>query len=143
MNIHLIAKEQMISEAYTIVNFQGKIDQKYVVSFQWSDKPKRAKFAEGWPSSAEENVQRLAEAGFAVDSLVPKCANCNEYGHTRNNCEQDKNEAAKVAITCANCSEEGHRARDCTNPRKSGKKGCRNCETSTLPKHVLIKANLV
>ncbi|CAK3951672.1 DNA-binding HEXBP [Lecanosticta acicola] len=130
MNTRLIAKEQELSAAHTIINFQGKPDMKYVVSIQWSDKPKRAKFAEGWPSSTEENLLRLAEAGFIVDSLVPKCSNCNEYGHISKDCEQDKNEAAKVIISCANCSEEGHRARDCANPRKSGKKGCRNCHSS-------------
>lgn len=76
MNTHLIAKEQEISDMHTIVNLQGKQDQKFVVSFQWSNKPKRAAFAEGWPKSAEENTTRLAEAGFVMDGLKVKCRNC-------------------------------------------------------------------
>ncbi|KAK4626220.1 DNA-binding protein HEXBP [Fulvia fulva] len=127
MNTYLIAKEQPVSDMHTIVNLQGKQELRYVVSFQWSDKPRRAKFAEGWPESKEDNLTRLAEAGFVMDGLKMKCTNCNELGHWSKSCEQEKNEAAKVAISCANCNEEGHRARDCTQERKSGKKGCRNC----------------
>ena len=109
MNTYLIAKEQPISDMHTIVNLQGKQDLKFVVSFQWSDKPRRAKFAEGWPESKEDNLTRLAEAGFVMDGLKMKCSNCNEIGHLSKSCEQEKNEASKVAITCANCNEEGHR----------------------------------
>ena len=74
----LIAKEQAISVTHTIVNLEGKPGQKFVVSLQWADKPCRAKFAEGWPNSKEENMARLAEAGFILDGFVTKCGNCNE-----------------------------------------------------------------
>ena len=74
----LIAKEQAISVTHTIVNLGGKPGQKFVVSIQWTDKPRRAKFAEGWPDSKEENVARLVEAGFILDGFVTKCDNCNE-----------------------------------------------------------------
>ena len=77
MNTRLIAKEQNVSDTHTIVNLQGKIDQKYAVSIQFSDKPRRAAFAEGWPKSKEENTTRLAEAGFIADRMVPKCSNCD------------------------------------------------------------------
>ena len=77
MNTHLIAKQQEVSDTHTIVNLQGKIDQKFVVSIQFTDKPRRAKFAEGWPSTPEENISRLAQSGFVMDRLVQKCSNCN------------------------------------------------------------------
>jgi hypothetical protein len=60
----------------TIVNLAGKIDQKYVLAITLSDKPKREKFAVGWPESAEENLERLNSCGFVMDRLVPMCDNC-------------------------------------------------------------------
>ena len=77
-NTFLVAKEQAISVTHTIVNLEGKPDQKFVVSIQWTDKPRRAKFSQGWPSSKEDNMARLAEAGFILDGFVTKCDNCNE-----------------------------------------------------------------
>lgn len=56
MKTYLIAKKQEVSETHTIVNLQGKVDQTYVVSFQFSAQPRRAKFAEGWPSSPEVQI---------------------------------------------------------------------------------------
>ena len=76
MHTHLIAKEQEVSDTHTIVNLQGKIDQKYVVSVQFSAKPRRANFAQGWPQSPEENIARLGDAGLPMDRMVPKCSNC-------------------------------------------------------------------
>lgn len=127
MNTHLIAKEQELAESFTIVNFQGVKDLKYVVSFQFSDKPRRAKFAEGWPASPEENLARLAEAGIVMDSFVEKCRRCDEFGHNVRDCKQEKDETVRVAINCANCNGDGHRARDCPQPRKTFGGGCRNC----------------
>lgn len=77
MNTYLIAKEQAVSDTHTIVNLQGKIDQKYAISIQFGAKPRRAKFAEGWPDSPEENNARLTEAGFVMDRMVMKCSNCD------------------------------------------------------------------
>ena len=80
MHTHLIAKAQEVADTRTIVNLQGAIDQKYVVSIQFSGKTRRAKFAEDWPSSPEENVARLAEAGIPMDRMTQKCSNCDrEY----------------------------------------------------------------
>jgi hypothetical protein len=76
MNTYLIAKQQDIADTQTIVNLQGVGGQRYVISFQFSPRPRRAKFAEGWPSSVEENMTRLSEAGFVMDGLIPKCTNC-------------------------------------------------------------------
>jgi hypothetical protein len=80
MNTYLIGKEQQVSDTHTIVNLQGEGDKTYVVSIQFSNKPRRAKFAEGWPNNPEDNMTRLAEAGFPMDRMVPKCDNCGrEY----------------------------------------------------------------
>ncbi|OQN98551.1 hypothetical protein B0A48_15813 [Cryoendolithus antarcticus] len=127
MNTHLIAFPQEIPAAMTIANFQGEVDQEFVVSIQWSDKPRRAKSAEKWPRSVEENTERLAKAGFVVDSFVPKCRNCDQYGHTKSACTEENKEVEKVVENCVLCNEDGHRARDCTQPRKTGGRGCRNC----------------
>ncbi|SMR43876.1 unnamed protein product [Zymoseptoria tritici ST99CH_3D1] len=77
-NTYLIAKEQEVSDTHTIVNFQGKPDQKYVLSFQFSARPRRVKFSEGWPTTPEENIERLAEAGVVMDGFVQKCRNCEQ-----------------------------------------------------------------
>lgn len=82
-NTYLIAKEQEISDTHTIVNLQGNDGQKFVVSFQWSSKPRRAAFAEGWPSSPEENIARLEESGFVMDGMVLKCSNCKSSQASR------------------------------------------------------------
>ena len=127
MNTYLIARQQEVSDLHTIANLQGAVDQKYTVSIQFSQQPRRAKMALAWPSSPAENMERLAEAGFPIDSLKVKCMNCNGIGHVAKHCSEEKVEKAKTVITCANCNSEGHYARDCTEERKSGKKGCRNC----------------
>ena len=131
MKSHLIAKQQEIADTQTIVNLQGQRDQKYVVSFQFQAKPRRKKFAEGWPETPEDNIVRLAEAGFVMDGLVTKCHNCDQLGHSAKACPEEKVEREKLAILCVNCNEEGHRARDCPQPRKAGGKECRNCGEGT------------
>ena len=77
MNTHLIAKEQEVSDVHTVVNLQGKTDCKYVVSFQFGTKPSRAATAGSWPKTAEENLERLEDAGYIMDRMVPKCRNCD------------------------------------------------------------------
>lgn len=77
MNTYLIAKQQDVAKTHTIVNLQGQIDQTYALSIQFSAKPRRAKFAEGWPESAEDNMSRLVEAGFIMDRMTELCSNCN------------------------------------------------------------------
>lgn len=76
MNTFLIAKKQDIAKTHTIVNLQGQIDQTYALSIQLAAKPRRAKFAEGWPESPEENMTRLTEAGFIMDRMIEVCNNC-------------------------------------------------------------------
>jgi hypothetical protein len=77
MKTYLIAKKQEVSDTHTIVNLQGEIDQEFVVSIQFSAKPRRLKFKDDWPESAEENMKRLRKAGIPMDRMVPKCWNCN------------------------------------------------------------------
>ena len=60
----------------TIVNLQGKTDCKYVIGYYFSIKPKRAKFAQGFPTSEEENFERLKDAGEAMENVIPVCRNC-------------------------------------------------------------------
>lgn len=108
MNTHLIAKEQPVSDTMTIVNLQGKKGMKYVVSFQFSDKPARPKFAAGWPSSQEENIQRLNEAGYVRDNMIPKCHNCEQMGHISKHCTEERREREVREIKCNNCDEVGH-----------------------------------
>ncbi|KAK5013853.1 hypothetical protein LTR16_003272 [Cryomyces antarcticus] len=127
--VHLIALEKEVSLTHTIVNLQGKIDCKYVVGFYFSAKPKRAKFADGWPASPEENIERLADAGYVMDRMVPKCINCRELGHLSKSCPNERVEHERVVVMCYNCNEQGHRARDCTQPRVD-KFACRNCKQS-------------
>lgn len=107
MNTHLIAKQQEIADTHTITNLQGKIDQTYSVSVQFTAKPRRAKFAEGWPPTPEENLERLDQAGFIMDRMVQKCTNCNQLGHGSRACPEEKEGKAKTVISCANCDEEG------------------------------------
>lgn len=61
----------------TNVNLQGKTGCKYTVGFYFSPKPKRSKFAEGWPSNSDENLERLADAGRPMEVLLPLCRRCN------------------------------------------------------------------
>ncbi|RMY54795.1 hypothetical protein D0865_04528, partial [Hortaea werneckii] len=118
MHTHLIAKEQEVSDTHTIVNLAGEQDQKFVVSIQFSEKPRRAAFAAGWPPSKEENLVRLSQAGWPMDRMVPKCVNCN-VGHFSRDCPEREPEI------CRNCQKEGHRAKDCTEERVII---CRNCD---------------
>lgn len=58
------------------MSFDGKLGLKFQLQFQLSPKPKRKALSEGWPSSPEENMQRLEYAGEVVDKGVPLCSNC-------------------------------------------------------------------
>ncbi|KAK5685529.1 hypothetical protein LTS10_003610 [Elasticomyces elasticus] len=131
MNTYLIAKQQEVGKTHTIVDFQGKEDQEYVVSIQFSAKPRRAAMAEFWPSSPEDNLVRLAKAGFPMRNNLQVCRNCEEVGHTSAKCEAEKREVERPTPTCQVCSETGHYSRDCKVERKvPGKKGCRNCSST-------------
>lgn len=76
MNINETCQEREIGDCHTVVNLQGKLNCKYVVGLYFSDKPQRINLKERWPATPEENLERLAEAGFPLDRQIPKCSNC-------------------------------------------------------------------
>lgn len=113
LNLFLIAKERELLPTYTNMDLQGNLNKKYSISYRFSDQPQRPKEADAWPSTREEILSRLDNAGIVVEQSVPYCTNCQEMGHIRKHCkvEQDSNE--RPTIMCYNCNETGHRVRDC------------------------------
>lgn len=69
-------QEKEIGDTIVSIDLQGQLDRKYVVGFYYSPMPHREHLRARWPSSPEENLERLAEAGLPYDRLVPKCSNC-------------------------------------------------------------------
>lgn len=143
-NMHFIAKvflpslfsddnadspqEREIPDTMTIINFSGLIDQKYVLTFSWSPKARARKFAEGWPATPEDNLERLKSCGLVQDRLIPKCENCGEMGHVKKHCKQEHAEVTgRIKVRCYICDEIGHRARDCEKERVD-RFTCRNCK---------------
>jgi hypothetical protein len=145
MDVYIIGLERELALTYSNMDLQGNLDKKYTVTFRNSPGPKRPKERDGWPASAEENFERLADAGIPVDRGVPKCSNCEELGHIAKSCPAEKREPTdKVEVKCYNCDELGHRVRDCKflcltlydccltdcvgpKPRED-KSACRNCK---------------
>lgn len=95
------------------MDLQGNLDKTYTVNWRWSALCARPKEKEAWPTSPEENMERLADGGEPVDRGIPKCGNCEELGHIRAKCSSDPNEVERVTVKCYNCEGEGHRVRDC------------------------------
>ncbi|PQE25334.1 hypothetical protein CJF30_00000052 [Rutstroemia sp. NJR-2017a BBW] len=127
--IYLIAIEKELAPTFTNMDLQGNLDRKYTVSFRKSPKHSRPKEKDAWPATPEENLERLANAGEAVDRGVPLCSRCGELGHTSKRCSEEANESERVVVQCYNCNEIGHRVRDCPTPRVD-KFACRNCKKS-------------
>jgi hypothetical protein len=73
--IHIIAMEKEIGDTWTNVNLQGEVGKKFVVGYYFSDKPQRPNLVDKWPTSSEENMERLADAGAPMDRGVDKCNN--------------------------------------------------------------------
>jgi hypothetical protein len=86
LGVYLIAKQQEVATNMTIVDLVGNPVREFVLSVQLSPKPRRTKMAQGWPESPEQNMERLASAGFVQDIGVPLCNNCGELGHTKKVC---------------------------------------------------------
>jgi hypothetical protein len=69
-------KEKEVGDCLILIDLQGKLSCKYVVGFYFSEKPQRANLKDRWPPTPEDNLERLADAGFPYDRHIPKCANC-------------------------------------------------------------------
>ncbi|KAI0100171.1 hypothetical protein GGR51DRAFT_373706 [Nemania sp. FL0031] len=114
IGVYLIAMENdTMVPTLTHMDLQGNLDKKFRVHFRFDPKPGRPREREFWPSSVEENVARLEDAGEPVNRGLSKCSNCSELGHISKNCPQEKMEKERVVITCVNCQQPGHRMRDC------------------------------
>lgn len=110
IGVHLIAIEKELTTTYTNMDLQGNLEKKYSVTWRLSDKPMRPREKDSWPSSPEENMERLADAGTPVDRGIPKCSNCDQLGHIFKSCPEEKQENAdKAIVKCYNCEEIGHR----------------------------------
>ncbi|KAJ5640671.1 hypothetical protein N7528_000296 [Penicillium herquei] len=125
-NIYLIAMEKDPVDVMSLIDLQGVLDREFVVGFFYNAAPQRRNLRSRWPSTPEENLERLANAGLPYDRQVIKCRNCGEMGHGSRACKAERIELEHVEIKCHNCNEIGHRVRDCPQPRRS-KHGCRNC----------------
>lgn len=144
MNAHLVAKEKEIPLDYTIVDFMGNPDKKYVLGIQWSTQSRRRAFREMSAEDPAENLERLKDCGLVMDRGVPVCSNCGgklsfsssmyksdpvtELGHIRKHCKEEPRNVREER-KCNNCGEAGHRTRECTQARKD-KFACKNCGKS-------------
>lgn len=75
-NWRLTLQEKQSFDVYSLIDLQGQMDREYVAGFYFSDKAPRKALQSRWPTSPEENLERLANAGFPLDRGVPKCHNC-------------------------------------------------------------------
>ena len=73
--VFTIAMEKDTLDTWTNCDLQGKIGKKYAVGYYFSAKPQRPSLVDKWPSSPEENMERLADAGVPMDRGVEKCNN--------------------------------------------------------------------
>ena len=60
----------------TCVNLQGKPGCKYVINYSTTFKPRRIKHKEVWPTSPEENLERLKDTGEPLEQTIPVCHRC-------------------------------------------------------------------
>lgn len=114
INLWLIASERSLINVFANMDLQGNMGKKYTVSYRFSEQPQRPRERDGWPSTREELLSRLDDAGEVVEVGIPKCLNCKELGHTSKFCPQEKLERTDTRNTnCYNCGMDGHRVRDC------------------------------
>lgn len=112
--VYLIAIEKGLVTTLTNMDLQGNLMRKYTVTYRFSDQPLRERDRPLWPSSAEDNLERLKNSGEVVPLGIPKCRNCDELGHIAKSCPQEKVELqSRNEIKCYNCEGVGHRVRDC------------------------------
>ncbi|MCJ1242123.1 hypothetical protein MMC14_010130 [Varicellaria rhodocarpa] len=70
--IYLIACEKDIDSGWTLTNPQGDVGLKYTLGFFFGADPPRASLREGWPSSPEENLERLEKAGVLATNRATR-----------------------------------------------------------------------
>ncbi|OQE96734.1 hypothetical protein PENNAL_c0001G00878 [Penicillium nalgiovense] len=126
-NIYIIAMETEVDDVMSLIDLQGVLDREYVIGFFFSPKASRGHLRDRWPADAEQNLERMNNAGIPYERKVPKCLNCGELGHISRSCKEERAEGNdRVEIKCSNCDGVGHRVRDCRQQRKN-KHSCRNC----------------
>ncbi|KOS20218.1 ATP-dependent RNA helicase glh-4 [Escovopsis weberi] len=130
ISIWLIATQRPLNNIFTNMDLQGNVGKKYSISYRLSNSPERPREMDGWPTSNDEILTRLDDAGEVVDSGKTKCHNCGKLGHAAKVCTQERVERSdRPKIVCSNCNNEGHRVRDCPQPRVD-KFACKNCGKS-------------
>lgn len=60
----------------SLIDLQGVLDREFSIGFFFSPKASRAHLRERWPSSPEENLERMENAGIPYERKIPKCLNC-------------------------------------------------------------------
>lgn len=76
-DVIIASQEKELPSTWTFVDLQGKLDCTYSVGYYKSPKARRHNAKEGWPPSPEENLERLQDAGMAMDRGIPRCSNCS------------------------------------------------------------------
>ncbi|EKV07127.1 Zinc knuckle transcription factor (CnjB), putative [Penicillium digitatum PHI26] len=109
-NIYIIAMEAEVDDVMSLIDLQGVLDRKFVIGFFFSPKASRGHLRDRWPADAEENVQRMNNAGIPYERKVPKCLNCGGLGHISRSCKEERADGnERVEIKCSNCDGLGHR----------------------------------
>lgn len=75
-NERIKLQEKQTFDVFSLIDLQGQMDREYVVGFYFSDKAPRKALKDRWPTSPEDNLERLANAGFPHDRGISKCRNC-------------------------------------------------------------------
>lgn len=112
INLWLIATERQLINVFSNMDLQGNMGKKYSISLRFSEKPERPREIDLWPTSREEILGRLDDAGEPVNNGQTKCHRCGEVGHMTKECSEERVEKPTKA-PCYNCGTEGHRVRDC------------------------------
>jgi hypothetical protein len=71
------------SKSWAIIDLQGKLDCEFVIGYYFSPKAQRANLTDRWPSSPEENLERLANCGIPDDRRVMMCSTCGGKKRSR------------------------------------------------------------
>ncbi|KAL8409633.1 hypothetical protein RB594_007909 [Gaeumannomyces avenae] len=129
IGLYFIALAKELPVGMVNMDLQGNLNKKHTISLRFSDKCPRPRERNFWPKDTADNLERLEDAGDLVYSHLPRCRNCEEFGHETRDCPQDKVERQQLVIECINCNEPGHRSRDCPQARID-KFACKNCGKS-------------